>query len=375
LSADVEISKPRRFRLTCRRAGCLVLCIPVVVVGFFALFISLISPPATAPAAPQPFPADFEKGITLESWWKGEFSSANSDQTLATIVQPSGANWVAVIVKCYQATKESTDISCNSNPVSPTDDDLRHVIQQAHSLGLKVLLKPHVDFSNLANSSDGRFNINFGNDEAAWTAWFASYTTLITHYAALAQALGVEAFTVGTELEGTVGRADQWREVIRQIRAVYSGQLTYAALTYFEPLQVTWWDALDMIGVDAYFTVTLNNNATLAQMKLGWTPTVAYLGWLSTRWNKPIILTEAGYMSVDGTNVLPGDWSNPGHLDDEEQADAYEALFEAFEGHDWWRGVFWWSLSTDPNQGGANDRGYSFHDKPAEDVLRRYFGG
>ena len=90
---------------------------------------------------------------------------------------------------------------------------------------------------------------------------------------------------------------------------------------------------------------------------------------------KPLIVTEAGYMSVDGTNILPGDWSLQGPLDHQEQADAYQALFESFQGHDWWQGVFWWSLSTDPNQGGADDRAYSFHDKPAEAVLTRFFSG
>jgi hypothetical protein len=88
----------------------------------------------------------------------------------------------------------------------------------------------------------------------------------------------------------------------------------------------------------------------------------------------PIILTEVGYMSVDGANVLPGDWSRPGPIDLHEQADAYQALIESFQGRSWWRGIFWWSLDIHPHQGGADDRGYSFHDKPAEAVVRQFFG-
>ncbi len=211
-------------------------------------------------------------------------------------------------------------------------------------------------------------------DEAAWAAWFASYTRFITHYAALAQELGVEYFVVGTELSGTVQRTDQWRAVVRAVRAVYSGGLTYAALTYFEPLKIAWWDDLDAIGIDAYFSVTLTNRPTLAQMRLGWLPTTTYLGWLAGHWHKPLILTEVGYLSVDATNIFPGNWSMGGATDLQEQAESYEALFLAFQGKPWWRGVFWWSLSTNPNQGGAADRSYTFHDKPAEAVLRRYFG-
>lgn len=358
---------------TCRRVGCLLLTVPCALVGIFVLFVSVLSPPLQAASPPQPFPPGFMRGITYESWRNGEFASPDSDRTLAEIVAPAGADWLAVIVKCVQETSTSTDIRCLTNERTATDDDLRHVIRRAHDLGLRVMLKPHVDLLDLPNSMSGRHTIGFGADEGAWEAWFDSYTRFITHYAALAQELNVEYFVVGTELWGTIHRTDEWQAIIRRVRGVYDGPLTYAALTYFEPLQMSWWDELDAIGIDAYFTVTLTKNPTLAQMKLGWTPTVAYLGWLAQRWEKPIILTEIGYMSVDGTNILPGDWSLQGEIDPQEQADAYQAAFEAFHGQAWWQGVFWWSLSADPNQGGAGDRGYSFHGKPAEEVLRRFY--
>ncbi len=360
---------------TCGRIGCLILAIPFGLCATFLAFVSVFSPPIETGIAPQPFPDGFMKGISYESWLNGEFGSAESDQTLAEIVVPSGAEWIALIVKCFQDTTQSTEIRCMTDRMSASDDEMRHVIHEAHELGLKVMLKPHIDLLNLENSSSGRFNIGFGADEAAWAAWFASYTEFITHYAELAQELGVEYFVIGTELGGTTHRAEDWREVIRQVCDVYDGKITYAALTYFEPLQITWWDELDAIGIDAYFAASLSRNPTLAQMRLAWLPTTAYLGWLSDRWGKPLILTEVGYMSVDGTNILPGDWSLDGETDHQEQADAYQALFESFVGKDWWGGVFWWSLSTKPDQGGADDRGYSFHDKPAEGILREWFGG
>ncbi len=359
-------------RFSWRRLGCFVLALPVVVVLMFLLFVTVFSPPVSAAVPLSPLPAGFQKGISFFSNRRGEFSSLPSDQTLSQIVVPSGANWVAVIVTCYQQNDTATEISCAHATAS--DDDLRHVITQAHRLGLKVMLKPHVDPLDMPNSSNGRFNINFGADETAWTAWFASYTRFITHYAALAQELHAEYFAVGTELGDTVTHGDQWRSVIHAVRAVYSGPLTYAALTYIEPLEISWWDQLDAIGIDAYFAVTLTKNPTPAQMELGWSPTVAFLGEIAHHWNKPIILTEVGYMSVDGTNILPGDWSLAGDTDPQEQADSYQALFEAFSGHSWWKGVFWWALSTNPDQGGAADRSYSFHGKPAETVLKRFFG-
>ncbi|MCC6803718.1 MAG: hypothetical protein IT319_12615 [Anaerolineae bacterium] len=371
--AQASQSKPRRFRLTWRRVGCAVLAVPCAVVGVFVLFITLLSPPVQASAPRQPFPDGFQKGISYESFHVGEFSSADSDRTLAEIAAPTGADWLAVIVTCYQDTIISTEISCADDVATASDADLRHVIQRAHDLGLKVNLKPHVDPIDHPDATTGRFNIGFGTDEAAWAAWFDSYTRMITHFAVIAEETRAEYFTIGTELQGTVHRADEWREIIRQVRAVYHGPLTYASLAYVEPLQVTWWDEMDAIGVDAYFGVTLTKSPTLAQMKLGWLPTVTFLDGLSQNWDKPIIITEVGYMSVDGTNILPGFWSLQGDIDLQEQADAYQAFFESFQGKPWWEGVFWWSLSTDPNQGGATDTSYSFHDKPAEAVLKHFF--
>ena len=358
----------RRIPRGCRIAGCMILAVPCAIVGMFLLFISLISPPPAPTIAPA-LPPDFLKGITYESWWKDEFSSANSDETLSKIIQPMGANWIALIVKCHQATLTTTEITCTDDSTA-TDDELIHVIEYAHKLGIKVMLKPHID---MANPNDGRHNINFGGNESAWKAWFTSYTELIRHYAKLARQTGADYFVIGTELWGTSSRADDWRAVIHAVRAVYDGPLTYAALTYIEPWQISWWDALDSIGIDAYYLLTLTDQPTIEQMKLGLQPAAFLLDQLAAHWHMPILFTEIGYMSVDGTNRLPGYWQLDGATDPQEQADAYRAIFEVFSGKSWWKGAFWWSLDTNPNQGGLEDRGYSPHGKPAEDILRVWY--
>ncbi|MFO7322836.1 MAG: hypothetical protein DIU68_013990 [Chloroflexota bacterium] len=375
LMADASSGSPHLARWSCRRIGCLIASFPCALVSLFLIFVTVLSPPAPPSRPVEPLPDDFLKGISYESVGRGAFASADSDRTLEQIILPTGANWIAVIIKCYQETRTSTEIDCQSGPLTSSDEELRHVVARAHDLGLNVMLKPHIDLNQMENSLEGRFNIGFGDDEAAWDAWFESYGEVVTHYARLAQAWGVGYFVVGTELAGTVHREDDWRNLIRQVREVYDGPLTYAALTYFEPLQIKWWDALDAIGIDAYYAISLTPNPTVEQMKLMWRPLIAYIGWLADRWAKPVIITEAGYMSVDGATVLPGDWSMQAEIDLQEQADAYRALFESFYGQPWWQGIFWWSQYTDPQRGGRYDRGYSFHGKPAADVLRQYFRG
>src|SRR5262249_4884897 len=153
-----------------------------------------------------------------------------------------------------------------------------------------------------------RQQIDFGGDDRAWAGWFADYTRFITHYATLAEQLKVDYFVIGTELSGTVHRAEQWRSVVRRVRQIYKRPLTYGALSYIEDETISWWDALDAIGVDAYYPLTWTTQPTLTQLKIGWIPALLDLESLSQRWRRPIILTEIGYMSVDGTNRTSGFW-------------------------------------------------------------------
>jgi hypothetical protein len=333
-------------------------------------FTPLPIPSLTATRVPVPMDA-FQQGVSYGSWWHGEYSSPDSDQTLAQIIQPMGVNWLSVIVTCYQDQVTSAAIRCEPQAGTPTDDDLRHVIQTAHSLGLRVMLKPHVDLASDVNHWRGQ--IDFGQNEAAWQAWFRSYSAFLSHYAVLAQETGADYFVVGTELQGTSRRSAEWREVIRMVRGIYSGPLTYASNHDGEEAGIDWWDALDAIGVDAYYPLTQSDRPTVAQLKAAWAPVATRLGKLSKRWGKPVIFTEVGYQSLDGTNQTPWNVDGPA-IDLQEQADCYQALFEALAGQRWWHGVFWWAWDTNPSQGGPTDGGFSGNNKPAEEVLRRDYG-
>jgi hypothetical protein len=43
-----------------------------------------------------------------------------------------------------------------------------------------------------------------------------------------------------------------WRKLIAKVRTVYSGLLTESAIKGWET-RCTWWDAVDIIGIDAYY--------------------------------------------------------------------------------------------------------------------------
>jgi len=340
----------------------------------FLLFLGPVSPPPVPTIVPERFPPTFLKGISYESWWNGEFNTPESDQTLTQIIRPLGANWIALIVKCNQASFDVTVVDCNTKDATATDDELAHTIKTAHQAGMKVMLKPHINLVDPNDATVGRHEINYGSDEAKWQTWFNNYTAMITHYAQVAQDNGAEYFVIGTELSATTGRESDWRKLIAQIRQIYHGPLTYAALTYIEPETIKWWDAVDSIGIDAYYGLTVSTKPTLAQLQLGWEPIVTALEELSNRWQRPIIITEIGYLSIDGAARVPGYWGLGGETDVQEQADCYQAFFDVFADKSWLQGIFWWSYSTKPDQGGLNDRSYTPHNKPAEKILRLYYG-
>lgn len=247
--------------------------------------------------------SEFQKGIVYASWWHDEYSSPASDAVLSHSILPLGANWVSIVVTCYQQKINSTRIHCKPESSTPTDDNLTHVIQYAHSLGLRVMLKPHLDLAD--DPGHWRGQICFDRDEAAWNTWFASYTQFISHYAKLAQDTNTDYLVIGTELVKTTHRADDWRSLIEAVRKTYSGRLTYAAHHFDEEFTINWWDAVDAIGIDAYYPLAQSYSPTLAQLKTAWRPIVAQLEKLSDRWNRPVILTEIGYESLAGTSMSP----------------------------------------------------------------------
>lgn len=335
----------------------------------YAEKIHVIAPPKHSTAL-DPMAA-FQEGIVYASWWHGDYSSPESDTTLSKAIKPTGANWISIVVTCYQDTVYSTNITCKPDTLTPTDDDLRHVIKKAHELGLRVMLKPHIDIDESAHAWRGEIS---PDNEAGWQDWFKSYTTFITHYAGLAQSAGVDYLVVGTELAKTVHRSDDWRGIIKDVRAIYHGPLTYAAHHMSGEAAIDWWDALDAIGIDAYYPLSLGNNPTVAQIKTAWMPVVARLGQLSEKWKRPIIFTEVGYESINGTNGTPWKALN-NEVDFKEQADCYQGVFEAFSGQKWWHGVFWWVWTTHDAKTSPLNNGFNGYNKPAGRVIRQHYGG
>lgn len=321
-----------------------------------------VEEPDVVPEVASPSPPIFRKGVTLVCWYPGCF--AEEEETLLQLdyLKNLGVEWLAIVPTWYQATTHTSEIFQDEEE-SPTDDDIRYVVAQARERGFKILLKPHIDI--LFGGS--RLNI----DPSDLFQWQNSYRAFITHYAEMAAALNVEIFAIGTELKRRSGDLLFWNGVIERVRGIYGGALTYAA-NWDEYENVSFWDRLDFIGIDFYYPLTDNLNPTTAELEMSLRNIGQTIQTFSNARQRPVLFTEIGYRSIDGANTRPYDfrWNQP--IDLQEQADCYEAVLTAFQNADWLRGVFWWR--ADPRLiGGPNDRDYFFYDKPAAEVLRRFW--
>jgi hypothetical protein len=328
---------------------------------------------ALAGCARKPAPAglaEFQRGVAYTGYSSTSYDGPGPRLSLDRIKQDR-ASWISLLVTGYQESIDTTAIGF-SGPATPADPSLEQIIGYAHGLGLKVMLKPHVDLANDGAHYRGEIGPDF--TPADWAAWFASYRPFILHYAEMAARTGCELFCVGCELGTTAVHAAEWRSIVEAVRKIYPGPLTYADnQVEVNADAVSWWDAVDFIGQDCYPTLTQVVDPSVDDLLAGWVSFRAKLEGLSARWDRPLILTEIGCRSVAGGAQNPWDWQRPGAVDLAVQRNFYEAAFRALDGLDWVRGVYWWQWSPDPGDGGQDDTGYSPRGKPAEDVLGFWF--
>jgi hypothetical protein len=335
---------------------------------------------ATASSGEAPDPAFFRntgdkmRGV---SWVAGD---SVTEAQLAALPQQH-IQWISQTPFGWQAAYNQPEIRMSTGASraywGESDQGLVHTTRLAKKHGIKTLLKPHLWLRDRSGKWLGDIAMT---DEASWQAWFQNYRRFILHYAALAEKEKIEALCVGTELhQAAVTREQDWRNLIRDIRRVYSGQLTYAANWYLEYEQIQFWDALDFIGVQAYFPLTKNKNPSLAELKKGWRTHLPAIARLARRYKKPVVFTEAGYKSTPDAGIQPWAWPQRGAGSPEQesvqtQANCYEALFQSVWDQPWFAGIFIWKWYPRVRDNGRDHRDFTPQHKPAEKILATWYG-
>lgn len=366
------------------------------------------------------------------------YDSANNGNVFQSEAGQYHMNTVVITVTVDQIGDNSTTIlgaGAAGNVDTYPDQVYENVAQQAIKAGLTPILKLEIrvlkglqsdpwpgkiggQWNGVSSTSPGIG----GNVGAQEHAWFDSYTAQAVHYAQLSQQLRLPFYIFGSNIKqmtgdtadtkagkdpaakpgpgdsgACLGRRDcEWRHVLDALRGAqyttysghatpgggYAGKLIYAATSRdddgagFEWENITWWNAVDIIGVDAFFSLTQGralDNATLMRAWRGLGSTVtpgngdlfAQLRATSLAAGRPILFTNAGYESVPSSNSNPGraPINSETVADQGEQLHDMQALLFTFDGQPWWVGVVWYgeypvwprsslaqySLANDPN--------------------------
>jgi hypothetical protein len=308
----------------------------------------------------------FQKGMCFVTWDKNQFATEMSQRSL-DMLKSMGVEFVQINATYYQEKFNSTEIKATE--LTPTDASIRHAIRYAHKIGLKVMLKPHIDLIDTEGGTYWRADIGFNND-SDWEKWFVSYDAFIKHYAEIADKLDVEIFCIGTEFTFAVQKDQKWEEIIHTVRKNYDGLITYAA-NWDDYKEVKFWDKLDFIGIDAYFPLSYAEKPSLDELKTGWDKWKADIGsWLKqNEFTQKVIFTEIGYASTGRAAQEPWKSGESGNPDIETQAKCYQAFFETIWSSAWLTGVYWWKWSPTIYGGGPANRNYTPLNKPAAKIL------
>jgi hypothetical protein len=275
-----------------------------------------------------------------------------------------GANWVSLTDFAFMPAVDRPTVSFGR---SAEKAGLPQAIRDAHSAGLKVLIKPHLWSRDFGGNKKWHGDIAMTREDD-WQTWFDQYGQYILQQARIASENHAEALSVGCELEGTSKvQEGRWRTLIAQIRTQYDGYLIYSA-AFAEWPKVPWWDAVDCIGIDAYMPLTVLENASDEELRQAWTRLYdEQLTPFQRKWNKPICFTELGYTASINAAARPWayDVNRPSTA---YQARLYKIALEQAGRHDYVRGVFLWKwFTSDP--GPRMDRGEPFAIQNRPEVL------
>lgn len=314
-------------------------------------------PPAVALA-----PSDYMRGMVVSCPWDGRsWGLPQMDDALAEL-RALGVEWAQL----HPWGRIDADGTVRFRQLTAVPF-LPAGAAKVRSAGMRLAWAPHLAWWG---SFEWRGAIDFGEDEAAWSRFFGTYEAFVVDQARVASAVGAELFVVGLELEGTTRRETEWRRILAEVRKVYRGPVAYAA-NWDRLDRVPFWDAVDLIGVQAYFPVG-NTTPTDDEIAASWRAHLAALDQLSQRVARPVYFNEVGYPRSREAASQP--WK-PDLASDPESIALRERLLRgaqrAIEGSGVVRGVFWWKWVVGDD---SRDRDFSMREPEGVAVLRSSWG-
>lgn len=308
-------------------------------------------------AAPK---ADFHRGMVVSCpRWGPIWGSPSMAESLAELKE-IGVDSVAI--HPYGWVKR--DGTVKFEPASELGF-LSRAVELAREARVRLFWKPHLGYWG---EFEWRGSIEFAEDETAWRKFFVDYEAFIVDQARFAAAAGLDLFAVGVELEATTHREGDWRRVIARVRDVFSGTVVYAA-NWDKLDMVPFWDAVDWIGVHAYYPLTEDPDPDRTRLAAGWKPHLDALRALSAKLEKPVLVAEVGYDL--NPNAAREPWvygTEDSPLSRELRTRLIEVAMDSLASEDFIRGMYWWKWMPGRTHFRRN---FSMRDSDAKRALAR----
>jgi hypothetical protein len=301
------------------------------------------------------------------------YGSEAFEQTLGEI-QRLGANWISLTMFARVWDKKSAGIELSfEQPIDVTRAAVLRSVEQAHGRGLRVLLVPHL----WLESGEWRAEMQPSGDDG-FERWARSYRRFALYWAELAEEADVDMLAAGVELRSwvTTARAPSFVSLVHEMRERYSGLLTYAA-NWDDAEDTVVWGHLDLIGINAFYPLHWEDDATWQQVEAGGGRVVESVVALAKRHERPVVFTEFGYTTRKNTAIKPWLWPEElgrVQVDQKAQARAYAALLGSMKKVPGFAGAFVWRMYADvADMSQEPEWGFSPWGKTAQPIVRLTF--
>ena len=275
------------------------------------------------------------------------------------------------------------------------EEDLKQLTDEAHARGLRI----HLMFNAYTDLNRSYFYAP--RKPASWLlALLDEYQRIIVEQADMAERCGVDGFVLNWQ-DGSVSYdgaerewAEGWRSVIQSVRSRYTGVLEFNLVLweYIEDVASGRFPANTFEGIDSFLFSQWNPNFDTDSDSLPivygeFREMIGNLQAFADAVPQPLYL-EVAFQSTDG--YLMDGWHDVAiglvgntQPDFFEQARLYEGLFQAITQSDVVDGIISYKYhwddpfgpDLDMNALARMDLSASVRNKPAEAVLKRWFGG
>lgn len=248
--------------------------------------------------------------------------------------------------------------------------NMKKMVADAKSSGVKVMLKPHIFVENVVWAGTLNFNAK------DWYKWKVNFAKKMFLFAQFAEENKIELFCIGVELKSAIKKHPQFfNELIKRIKKIYSGKLTYAA-NWDNYQNIPFWNELDYIGIDGYFPISLKRSPSKLDIEKGWNKITTKLKQYSNIKDKKVIFTEFGYRSCD--YALGKQWEIENNstisINYSNQNLGYEVFFEKVFNQSFVAGGFIWKWYCNPSDlKNLKQNNYTPQGKPAEKIIQKWY--